>query len=258
MTGAGSVNYIAQNGIQVSRGATATVNKNTVKDNWYADSPDDVSTCGLLFYKAGGSVVVGQQVPRRGRTSQLRGSAEEAGSSTDPSIRHPLSRRGRREPPSAQVSHASVRCSPRDMPGDGAMTRCIPSGMPTAVETPPTWVKVQAPTTQAGVGLHWPCVHHRGWWVDRRIRSAPRGPSRASAKGGNVCLLAHPWRMEGEGQGGNGAVREQIHTAPPHAPESHLRSTSGAPGEAGIVASRRRRSFSLPRECKRGRPKGAA
>ncbi len=46
-------------------------------------------------------------------------------------------------------------------------------------------------------------------------------------------MLAHPWRMEGEGQGGNGAVREQIHTAPPHAPESHLRSTSGAPGEAG-------------------------
>ena len=54
VTGAGSVDYIAQNGIQVSRGATATVNKNTVKDNWYADSPDETTACGLLFYKAGG------------------------------------------------------------------------------------------------------------------------------------------------------------------------------------------------------------
>ena len=30
------------------------MNKNTAKDNWYADSPDETTACGLLFYKAGG------------------------------------------------------------------------------------------------------------------------------------------------------------------------------------------------------------
>ena len=93
VTGAGSVDYIAQNGIQVSRGATATVNKNTVKDNWYADSPDETTACGLLFYKAGGvSSASKTSSEASSRTSATTGSAEEASSVSDPSIRHPLSK----------------------------------------------------------------------------------------------------------------------------------------------------------------------
>jgi hypothetical protein len=50
LTGAGPVDYIAQNGIQVSFGGTATVKPNTVSDHVY--TPDSNEACGLLFYQA--------------------------------------------------------------------------------------------------------------------------------------------------------------------------------------------------------------
>ena len=45
--------YIAQNGVQISRGATATVDGNRIADNWYTGSADAIS-CGLLLFEADG------------------------------------------------------------------------------------------------------------------------------------------------------------------------------------------------------------
>ena len=52
VTGLGPINFIAQNGIQISFGATARVFGNTVTANNY--TPTKVTACGLLIYKAGG------------------------------------------------------------------------------------------------------------------------------------------------------------------------------------------------------------
>ena len=52
VTGEGHVSYIAQNGIQVSYGASGTVTGNTVSNNWYTGA--SYTACGLLFYQAGG------------------------------------------------------------------------------------------------------------------------------------------------------------------------------------------------------------
>ena len=52
VTGEGPVGYIAQNGIQISYGASALVRGNTVSGNWY--TPATVTACGLLFYQADG------------------------------------------------------------------------------------------------------------------------------------------------------------------------------------------------------------
>jgi hypothetical protein len=52
VTGEGPVTYIAQNGIQVSFGATAVVKGNTVSGNDY--TPTANVACGLLFYQAAG------------------------------------------------------------------------------------------------------------------------------------------------------------------------------------------------------------
>jgi hypothetical protein len=52
VSGEGPVDYIAQNGIQISDGATALVKGNTVSGNWY--TPATWTACGLLFYQAGG------------------------------------------------------------------------------------------------------------------------------------------------------------------------------------------------------------
>jgi hypothetical protein len=51
LTGVGHVAYIAQNGIQVSFGGSATVKGNTVSGHWY--TPDGTEACGLLVYQAG-------------------------------------------------------------------------------------------------------------------------------------------------------------------------------------------------------------
>jgi hypothetical protein len=51
VVGAGPVGYITQNGIQVSRGATATVDGNSMADNYYLG--DDVA-CALLLFQADG------------------------------------------------------------------------------------------------------------------------------------------------------------------------------------------------------------
>lgn len=58
VTGYGPTGVIAQNGIQVSYGASATVTGNTVSGHSYTDPPntlpaDAVEACGLLFFKAG-------------------------------------------------------------------------------------------------------------------------------------------------------------------------------------------------------------
>lgn len=52
VTGQGPVNYIAQNGIQISYGASGTVTGNTVSNNWYTGPT--YTACGLLFYQAAG------------------------------------------------------------------------------------------------------------------------------------------------------------------------------------------------------------
>lgn len=52
VTGNGPVSYIAQNGIQISFGATASVTGNTVSGHFY--TPATVTACGLLFFQAGG------------------------------------------------------------------------------------------------------------------------------------------------------------------------------------------------------------
>jgi hypothetical protein len=52
VTGQGQIDYIAQNGIQVSGGATALIKGNTVSGNWY--TPKSFVACGLLFFDANG------------------------------------------------------------------------------------------------------------------------------------------------------------------------------------------------------------
>ena len=57
VTGEGPVNYIAQNGIQVSRGATGTLAGNTVSAHTYSRAPSSSST-GVLIFEAGSNLVV--------------------------------------------------------------------------------------------------------------------------------------------------------------------------------------------------------
>jgi hypothetical protein len=70
VTGIGPTSLIAQNGIQVSRGATATVTGNTVSGNIYTQNggcaPAGVGSCvgvvstGILFFEAGTAASVGE------------------------------------------------------------------------------------------------------------------------------------------------------------------------------------------------------
>jgi hypothetical protein len=52
VNGLGQIDYIAQNGIQVSYGATGTITGNAVSNNYY--TPKTWTACGLLFYEATG------------------------------------------------------------------------------------------------------------------------------------------------------------------------------------------------------------
>ncbi len=52
VTGAGPINYIAQNGIQVGFGGSATIKGNTVSGNWYTPVSD--VACGVLLFQANG------------------------------------------------------------------------------------------------------------------------------------------------------------------------------------------------------------
>lgn len=56
ITGDGPVTYIAQNGIQISRGATGTIEGNTVTGNDY--TPGTWASTGILLYQAGDGVIV--------------------------------------------------------------------------------------------------------------------------------------------------------------------------------------------------------
>ena len=53
VTGEGHIDYIAQNGIVIRNGASATVKDNTVSHFYY--TPDDTEATGLLNYNAGSS-----------------------------------------------------------------------------------------------------------------------------------------------------------------------------------------------------------
>jgi hypothetical protein len=57
VTGEGPVGYIAQNGIQVSRGATGNVAGNTVQDHTYSSAPN-ASSSGILVFEAGSGLAV--------------------------------------------------------------------------------------------------------------------------------------------------------------------------------------------------------
>jgi glutamate dehydrogenase/leucine dehydrogenase len=52
VTGQGRIDWIAQNGIQISFGATGIVTGNFVSKNFY--TPKAYTACGLLFYQAAG------------------------------------------------------------------------------------------------------------------------------------------------------------------------------------------------------------
>jgi Right handed beta helix region len=52
VTGAGPIDYIAQNGIQIGFGGTANVVNNTVSGNYY--TPVSYVACGILYYLADG------------------------------------------------------------------------------------------------------------------------------------------------------------------------------------------------------------
>ena len=52
MTGEGKIDYIAQNGIQVSFGGSAVVRDNIVSDNDY--TPPGTTSCGILLFQASG------------------------------------------------------------------------------------------------------------------------------------------------------------------------------------------------------------
>jgi hypothetical protein len=55
ITGYGPSIIIAQNGIQISGGATARIGSNQIRDNYY--TPKSFTACGLIIYKAGGVLV---------------------------------------------------------------------------------------------------------------------------------------------------------------------------------------------------------
>ena len=62
VTGLGRVDFIAQNGIQVSRGATGDVNNNTVRGNAYTGSGGASSGGVLIFGGCGGPLTTGVDV----------------------------------------------------------------------------------------------------------------------------------------------------------------------------------------------------
>jgi parallel beta-helix repeat protein len=57
ISGDGPIAYIAENGIQISRGATATVTSNTVSGHSY--TPTNTSSAGILLYQPGATTVSG-------------------------------------------------------------------------------------------------------------------------------------------------------------------------------------------------------
>jgi hypothetical protein len=60
VTGAGMVDYIAQNGIQLGFGATGHVRGNLVSGNWY--TPEDFVAAGILVFEASGAMILDNTV----------------------------------------------------------------------------------------------------------------------------------------------------------------------------------------------------
>ncbi|MBP6786061.1 MAG: right-handed parallel beta-helix repeat-containing protein [Candidatus Promineofilum sp.] len=57
IAGDGPITYIAENGIQISRGATATITDNTVSGHSY--TPYTATSAGMLIYSAGATTITG-------------------------------------------------------------------------------------------------------------------------------------------------------------------------------------------------------
>ena len=55
VTGAGAINYVAQNGVQISREAVGTISNSTITGNNYTPSPQ---ASGILIYNAGSGVTI--------------------------------------------------------------------------------------------------------------------------------------------------------------------------------------------------------
>ena len=93
VTGAGTTDVTAQNGIQISRGATATLSGNTVTGNSYYKASDTTyswGAAGLLLYQAGavsltgGNTITGNDQNISNDSTALTLGAETLGNSTAP------------------------------------------------------------------------------------------------------------------------------------------------------------------------------
>src|SRR5262249_48814888 len=109
VTGAGPVNYIAQNGIQVGFGGTAIVKNNEISGNDY--TPKSFIACGLLFVDADG--VKASQKSFRGNQIHLCNLRPGGGTSNPNPYRACRRRRagqtapGRRRPSRCETSGSS-------------------------------------------------------------------------------------------------------------------------------------------------------
>jgi hypothetical protein len=92
VTGAGNINITAQNGIQISRGATATLTGNTVTDNSYHNetNPSNWGATGILLYQSGavtlsgGNTITGNDQNLSNDSTSLTLGTETFGNSTAP------------------------------------------------------------------------------------------------------------------------------------------------------------------------------
>ena len=82
VTGRGHIDDIAQNGIVIRNGASATVKNNTVSELWY--TPADTEATGLLNVRRRQGRVVGQQVQRHRSARRRRRDRERPGPLHDP------------------------------------------------------------------------------------------------------------------------------------------------------------------------------
>ena len=79
VTGEGHIDYIAQNGIQISYGANATVKGNTVSGIYY--TPDSNEACGLLLWEASRVTASNNDLYRQ-REEHLQRGHEQGGTSS--------------------------------------------------------------------------------------------------------------------------------------------------------------------------------
>ena len=75
VTGEGRVAYIAQNGIQVGRGATGTITGNTVTGNAYTGAAGPARSSGILVFGGGsyGPITTGVSITQNTLIQQRHG-----------------------------------------------------------------------------------------------------------------------------------------------------------------------------------------